>query len=383
MPAMLAFIIVAVAVIAITYKTYVGYGDYRWYAKTAFLLFLILGWCAPFIGFALRYNDPSGSLIWVTKALYFLFGFVFFLFVVSFVRDTLWMVLDLIRRAPMEEMKNPPLLQKVNLITVIFCLLLCCYGVYEAEKDAAVKNYDIVSAKMKKPTKLVMLSDLHIDVDVSAEYVKNLVNRVNDLNPDVIVLVGDIIDNSPRNLYKQMAELKGLKAKDGVFVTLGNHEFYSGAQTWAITFSQMGFDFLNSYGKKIDDTGLYIAGIPDINAAKGVGMPIKIDNALNAASKGDYVVMLSHAPLIAEGVTSENVDLQLSGHTHGGQIYPFHYFTKQANNGVLAGFYNQNGIKLYVSRGTRYWGPPMRILAPSEIAVFNFTPAKPDVQPAQ
>ena len=92
--------------------------------------------------------------------------------------------------------------------------------------------------------------------------------------------------------------------------------------------------------------------------------------------------MLSHTPKLAEGVTAENVDLQLSGHTHGGQIYPFHYFTEIANDGVLAGFYNKNGVQMYVSRGTRYWGPPMRIFAPSEITVFNFSPAGKNGKPA-
>ena len=103
---------------------------------------------------------------------------------------------------------------------------------------------------------------------------------------------------------------------------------------------------------------------------------------LYKAEKEDYVIMLSHTPKLAEGVTAENVDLQLSGHTHGGQIYPFHYFTEIANDGVLAGFYNKNGVQMYVSRGTRYWGPPMRIFAPSEITVFNFSPAGKNDKPA-
>lgn len=373
MPAALAFIIVAVAVIAITYKTYVGYGEYSWYAKLSFLLFLILGWCAPFIGFALRHNNPASSLIYLTKVLYFLFGFVFFLFIITIVRDILWVVIDLIRRAPVAEMKNPPLLQKINIITLVFSLLFCLYGVYEAEKSAAVKSYDITSPKIKKETKIVMLSDLHIDVDVSTSYIKKLVERVNALNPDAIVLVGDIIDNSPYNLYKQMEELSKLKAKDGVYVTLGNHEFYSGALDWGMKFGKMGFVFLNNYGQNLDDTGIYIAGIPDINAAKGSGMKINVKNALFNA-KNDYVIMLSHTPKLAEGMTKDNVNLILSGHTHGGQIFPFHYFVMQSNEGRLAGFYNLDGIDMYISRGTRYWGPPMRIFAPSEITVFNLKP---------
>ena len=146
--------------------------------------------------------------------------------------------------------------------------------------------------------------------------------------------------------------------------------------------TRMGFEFLHYYGEKLSDTGIYIAGIPDINAAEWFKKPVKAKNALYKAEKEDYVIMLSHTPKLAEGVTAENVDLQLSGHTHGGQIYPFHYFTEIANDGVLAGFYNKNGVQMYVSRGTRYWGPPMRIFAPSEITVFNFSPAGKNDKPA-
>lgn len=376
MPAMLAFIIIAVSVIAITYKTYMGYGEYGLTAKISFFLFLVLGWAAPFIGFTLRYNDPSGELIYLTKALYFLFGFVFFLFVVTILRDTIWVIIDLIRRAPVEEMKNPPLLKKINILTVIFCFFVCIYAVYEAEKDAAIKTYDISSPKIKETTKVVMMSDLHIDVDMKPENVKNIVERVNALQPDAIVLVGDIIDNTTKNLYKQMEELKNLKAKYGTYVTLGNHEFYIGAMDWGMKFASIGMAFLNNYGAKLGETGVYIAGIPDINAAKNHKMPINFDNALYNAEKNDYVILLSHTPKILEEMPKDRIDLMLSGHTHGGQIFPFHFFVEQANEGILAGFYNRNGINMYVSRGTRYWGPPMRLFAPSEITVFNLKPQK-------
>lgn len=376
MPIVLAFIIVAISSVAITYKTYTGYVDYRLPAKISFLVFLILGWCAPLLAFAIRHKYSTGWQVSLTEGLYFFFGFVFFLFVITLTRDILWVLFDLIRRAPMEEMKNPPLLKKVNIITFIFCFLFCLYGVYEAKKDAPVKTYDIISPKVKKETKIIMLSDLHIDVNVPVSYVKNLVERVNALNPDAIVLVGDIIDNSSKNLYSQMEELQKLKAKDGVYVTLGNHEFYAGVFDWIIKFGRMQYTILNNMGVKLDDTGIYLAGIPDINAAQASNVKINLNQTLSLAEKDDFVIMLSHTPKIIEGMDKDKIDLMLSGHTHGGQIFPFHYFVMQANQGKLAGFYNDNGIKMYISRGTRSWGPPMRIFAPSEIAVFNLKPEK-------
>ena len=150
MPADIAFLIVAVAVIAITYKTYVGYGNYGWGIKLGFLLFLLVGWSAPFMGFALRRMDLGGWLVHLTDVLYFLFGYVFFLFIVSFIRDTVWMVADLVRRVPINEMKDAILLQKVNLYTLAFALLLCLYGVFEPQRHRPLKPMIFLRQKLKK-----------------------------------------------------------------------------------------------------------------------------------------------------------------------------------------------------------------------------------------
>jgi len=375
MSVVLAYAIVALAVLAITYKTYVGYGNYRWFVKLGTFIILLLGLSAPAICFKF-FNSPSASIQLTSKYLYLLFGFVLLLFVITFIRDILWSMVDVIRRKSLDDMKDTSKLQKANIITIILCLLVCAYGYYEAEKDAVIKTYEITSPKIKKEAKIVMLSDLHINPSVSTEYVKNLVNRVNALNPDAIVLVGDIVDGSPDSLALQMTELAKLKAKENVFATLGNHEFYHGGLSWGIVFGRMRFEFLSNYGEKLGDTGIYIAGIPDINTADAAGMKVKIENALYFADKDSCVVLLSHTPKLVEGVNKNNVDLQLSAHTHGGQIFPFHYFVKQSNEGRLAGFYDVNGVKMYVSRGTGYWGVPMRLFAPSEITVFNFKPEK-------
>lgn len=376
MPIIIAFSIVSLAVSAILYKTYVGYGNYSWYTKIGFLLFTVISIAAPFICYALKNHAPITSLININKVLYFCFGFIFFLFIITLIRDIVWMIVDLLRHVSLEDMKNPKSLQTANIITIIVCLCISLYGVYEAEKDARIITYEISSPKIKKETKVVMISDLHIDRDVPIKYVTNLVNRINDLNADAVVLVGDIVDNSPTNLTFQMEALKTIKAKEGIYVALGNHEFYSGGLIWGIAFGRMGFQFLSNYGMHVGDTGIFLSGIPDINTSHWAKMPVNIDNALYYAKPEDYVIMLSHTPKIVEGMTKDNIDLILSGHTHGGQVFPFHYFSKQSNDGHLAGFYEEKGIKMYVSRGTRYWGPPMRLLAPSEITVFNFKPEK-------
>ena len=376
MPVIIAFSIITLSIVAILYKTYVGYGEYAWYTKISFFFILLVSLLAPFINFKLRNSELEGMLIYLPKALYFLFGLVLLLFIITLLRDVIWMIIDVIRRVPLTEMKNPQHLEKINLITILGCLALCLHGFYEAERQARVLTYNITSEKIESPVKIVMLSDIHIEADVSPNKIKELVSKVNSLKADVIVLVGDMIDDTPAKLYKQTEELKGLKAKDGVYFVLGNHEFYNGAMEWSLKFAQMGFVFLNNTGVKLENKNIFIAGIPDIGTAQHGGLKVKVENALYGANKDNYVVMLSHTPKIAEGITKENVDLQLSAHTHGGQIYPFHYLAKQNNDGHLAGFYNENGVQMYVSRGTRYWGPPIRLFAPSEITVFNLLPEK-------
>ena len=370
MPMILAYAIVSIAVIAITFKTYVGYGDNSVFTKISLLIYLNFGWCTPMIALSLRHSEGDYQLI--TKLLYFIFGFVFFLFVISIIRDLVWFLIEIIKKSSVEDMNNPILLRKVNIITIFVSLLVCFYGVYEAQKDAKIKTHDIINSKIKENTKVVMLTDLHIDNSIDISYVTNLVNRVNKLNADAIVIVGDIVDSKPNVIENHLNELAKLKAKYGVYAVAGNHEYYSGGiNLFSTKFTQMGFNFLVNEGKKIGETGLYIAGIPDINASNFSTIKIDALKSLQGAKSTDYVMMLSHTPKVATDLTSKNTDIILSGHTHGGQIFPFHYFVKQANENRLAGFYNIDGINMYISRGTRYWGPPMRVLAPSEITVFN------------
>ncbi|MBP5697913.1 MAG: metallophosphoesterase, partial [Alphaproteobacteria bacterium] len=326
MPVLVALGILVLAIIAILYKTLVGYGEYHWWTKLLVLLLLTISLGAPFINFNLRNYGLTGIWIYLPKVLYFLFGYTLLLFIMMILRDVIWWIIDLVSHTPVEEMKNSAHLQKANIITIIFCLLFCFYGVYEAEKNPNIITHNLTSSKIKKPTKIVMLNDLHIDKNVSPKRIRQIVERVNAQNPDAIVLVGDTVEISPEKLAPQMVELKKLKAKDNVYFTLGNHEFYAGAFSTALNLSGLGFVLLNNSGFKMDGYDVFMAGIPDIDTAQNHKMGVRFKNAIYGAAKDDYVILLSHAPKLAEDVSKDNIDLQLSGHTHGGQIYPFHYF---------------------------------------------------------
>ena len=174
-----------------------------------------------------------------------------------------------------------------------------------------------------------------------------------------------------REFGRLMAELERLEAKYPPLYTFGNHEFYQGLIPWQFKFKNMGFLIMFNHGVRIPDHNVYIAGIPDAHIANNSDVwNVNFLRAFKGAREGSYRILLSHTPDFVDYLNKENVDLQLSGHTHGGQIFPFHIFAKYANK-YLSGLYEVNGVKLYVSNGAGYWGPAMRLFAPSEITVID------------
>ena len=184
------------------------------------------------------------------------------------------------------------------------------------------------------------------------------------------MLVGDIADDDPNDKTVQKINmLSRLKAKK-IFLSLGNHEYYHKPYAWMIIFSKLQFAVLQNSGEPLEDTGIYVAGVPDVRTTS-----VNYKHAL--ANAGDsYKILLSHTPIDFKNINKDMLDLQVSGHTHGGQMFPFQYITKKANKGYLSGLYQEDGTKLFVLKGAGYWGPPMRILAEPDIAVFTLEPPK-------
>ena len=242
-------------------------------------------------------------------------------------------------------------------------------------KFPAVKAVQIASEKIDYPFKIVLVSDLHINPAMPVKRVRKIVETVNALKPDVIVLPGDIVDAKPDEIAEQTAELAKLNAKYGAFVTLGNHEFYVGASAWENRFRDLRLFYLRNEGLMLNGANVYVAGIPDPHALRITpALMEKIGELLAKKSPQAFTLLMSHSPSIANKLSKEQVDLQVSGHTHGGQIFPFHFLVKKAN-GFLSGLYDVNGFKLYISNGAGGWGPPMRLFAPSEISEITLVPS--------
>jgi predicted MPP superfamily phosphohydrolase len=226
--------------------------------------------------------------------------------------------------------------------------------------------------------RIVQLSDLHIGPILGREFARDVVERVNALDPDLVVVTGDLVDGSEPLLREEVAPFAELRAPHGVWFVTGNHDYYSGADAWVERARELGMRVLRNERVSIGtDETFDLAGVEDHNARLvDPRFAEDLTSALGGRDPARAVVLLAHDPTTFKRASGLGVDLQLSGHTHGGQIWPFRYLVRLAIP-FVAGCYERNGSRLYVSRGTGFWGPPMRLLAPAEITEHVLRAARP------
>ncbi len=370
----LTILIVAISCSTITIKTLIGYSDMKLIFKILTSLLIITGWFAVLIVNFIRKNDllPPHIYASVSQILYTLMGFVFILFVTIILRDIVWYTVYGITKLLGKDgwyidPQNITLLGRANIVVVALSVLISAYALYQGNKIPDIKEITFHSPKINGHVKIAQISDLHITRATNLSKLQKLVHKINMLNPDVIVLTGDTIDDKTTMIEKQLNILSGLSAPFGIYSVMGNHEFYNDIYASKKILDASKLQFLFNGGFYIKNSNIYLAGIPDLGT---MAERINFWKTLNKSKKTDYKILLSHAPSIIDSLSKGLVDLVLAGHTHGGQIFPFHWFVKKANH-YLAGHYNENGTDLYVSRGTGTWGPAMRLFAPSEITIIN------------
>lgn len=374
----IASVIIAIACSVITIKTLVGYSDIKRKYKLIVGTLIVISWTAPsWIRIVRDANllSPNNFAL-LSETGYFLFGTAFILFTMLILRDFVWFALygvysRFIRENWSIHPKNINLLDKANLLVVFITILMAFFALHSGLKTPDVKTLEFTSPRLEKDLRIVMVSDIHINRTTSVARVEELVNRINSLDPDIIALVGDIGDDKVETVTPQLDALSKLKSKYPVLVSFGNHEFYNGLIPWQFKFKQMGFIIMFNRGVKLPDNSVFIAGIPDSHTANNSAVwNVDFLKALKGSKPTYYRILLSHTPDFVDYLNKDSIDMQLSGHTHGGQLFPFQALVKYANK-YLAGLYEVNGIKLYVSRGAGYWGPAMRLFAPSEITLID------------
>jgi hypothetical protein len=335
------------------------------------------------VGFLLTRFAPRGVSSPIMWVVYVWLGVMFFLFMVLVASDLVLGAVALARLAHLlpaagtvDADRRQTLARIVAGGVSAAALGLSGFGMASALGQVAIKRVRIPLAKLPAgtpPYRVVQLSDIHVGPTIGREFVADVVARVNALEPDCIVITGDLVDGSVAELGPLAAPLAGLHAKDGVFFVTGNHEYYSGVDEWLAFLTGQGIRVLRN--ERVSVGPLDLAGVDDWSAKGfGKGHGQDVPRALEGRDTSKPIVLLAHQPQTIAEAESLGVDLQLSGHTHGGQMYPWKYAVELVTP-YVGGLYRHKSAALYVSRGTGYWGPPMRVGAPAEITHLELVPA--------
>lgn len=217
--------------------------------------------------------------------------------------------------------------------------------------------------------RILQLSDLHVGPTIRRRFVDAVVDRANALRPDLIAVTGDVADGLVPELREHVEPLGRLRAPHGAYFVTGNHEYYWDVRGWIGELERLGIEVLSNEHRVVTRGAgrLLVAGVTDLSAASDPAA------AVAGAPPSDVRVLLAHQPRSAFAAQAAGYDLQLSGHTHGGQYFPFNLLVRLFQP-FVAGLHRLESMWLYVSRGTGYWGPPLRLGAPAEITLLELVP---------
>ncbi|TKD10001.1 metallophosphoesterase [Polyangium fumosum] len=249
-------------------------------------------------------------------------------------------------------------------------------GAAEALGEVAVRKVNVALRRLPKELsglRIVQLTDVHVGPTIGRAWLAEIVGRVNALDPHVVVITGDLVDGSVEALREHVAPLGDLRAKHGVYFVTGNHEYYSGVEAWMEELGRIGVRVLRNEHVSIGEgaASFDLAGVDDWTGGSYVkGHGPDMAKAVAGRDPNRELVLLAHQPRQIFEAAAHGVGLQISGHTHGGQIFPATMFVR-LQQPFVAGLDRLGETQIYVSRGTGYWGPPMRVGAPAEITLLE------------
>jgi predicted MPP superfamily phosphohydrolase len=263
----------------------------------------------------------------------------------------------------------------------VLAMLLTVIGFINARKRAGVRAVDVPIDGLPEALRgftIAQISDVHIGPTIKGPHMNAIVDAVNALNADMVAITGDLVDGSVAELSPHTQPLSRLTSRHGAFFVTGNHEYYSGARPWIAEIRRLGINVLLNEHVVLDHegAGVVIAGVTDYSAGYFDASQRSDPVAAIAGAPADagVNVLLAHQPRSAFAAHRAGYDLQLSGHTHGGQFLPWNFFVR-FQQPFTAGLHRLGRLWVYVSRGTGYWGPPKRLGAPSEITHLRLVPA--------
>ncbi|MFI1020592.1 metallophosphoesterase [Streptomyces olivaceus] len=249
------------------------------------------------------------------------------------------------------------------------------HGTYGVLSGPKVKRVTVPLARLPRAAhgfRIAVVSDIHLGPVLGRGFAQRVVDTINSTQPDLVAVVGDLVDGSVKDLGPAAAPLSQLKARHGAYFVTGNHEYFSGAEQWVAEVRRLGLLPLENARTELPHFDL--AGVNDV-AGGDEGQGPDYARALGDRDRSRACVLLAHQPVQIHDAVDHGVDLQLSGHTHGGQLWPGNLIAGAANP-TVAGLERYGDTQLYVSRGAGAWGPPTRVGAPSDITVIELASRK-------
>ncbi|WP_030828683.1 metallophosphoesterase [Streptomyces hygroscopicus] len=244
------------------------------------------------------------------------------------------------------------------------------YGTYSVLRGPRLKRITVPLAKLPRRAhgfRIAVVSDIHLGPILGRAHTQRIVETINRTSPDLVAVVGDLVDGSVADLGPAAEPLRGLRARHGCYFVTGNHEYYSGADQWVDHVRELGLRPLEN--ERTELAGFDLAGVNDISG-EDEGHGPDYGKALGDRDPSRASVLLAHQPVMIHEAVKAGVDLQLSGHTHGGQLWPGTYVAELANP-TAAGLERYGDTQLYVTRGAGAWGPPVRVGAPPDVTVVE------------
>jgi predicted MPP superfamily phosphohydrolase len=343
----------------------------------------------PFVSMFLFRTMESwgGAWAWVV---YVGLGFLSLLLTSLIIRDLLLLgvkgfdLLSNLAAPPQKPSIDPArrefLFQTTNLLVLGAAGAFTAYGIFQARRKPGLVEISVPLPNLPEAFegfRIVQITDIHAGLTVKRDWVETIAQQVQDLRPDLIALTGDLADGSVPYLRDHVAPLTELTAPAGKFFITGNHEYYSGVEPWVKEADRMGYHVLLNEHTILSRNGasIVLAGVTD--SSGGNFLPShKSDpgKAIAGAPDGVVKILLAHQPKSLYDALPLDYNLQISGHTHGGQFFPWN-LVATLGQPYISGLHKHENMWIYVSRGTGYWGPPVRLAARSEITVIRLTRA--------
>jgi uncharacterized protein len=259
----------------------------------------------------------------------------------------------------------------------VVAVVLAAWGMFRALGGPRVRRREVRVPGWPSSLdgyRLVHISDLHLGPMLGEGFARRLARQINGLEPDLVAVTGDLVDGEASRYRDRVAPLEQLRTRDGVFFVTGNHDHYSGAAAWTEVVTELGWHALRN--RRVEVRGAFqLAGVDDRQSAMLDGTGEDLTGVLEGRDAGRPLILLAHQPLVFPAAAAAGVDLQLSGHTHGGQIIPFQLLTRLVYSRFVSGLYRRGDAQLHVSPGTGFWGPPIRVGAPAEITILEIRAA--------